>query len=441
MSRAVELAGAVLGHVADRAEAEVCVTGGLSSLTRFANSFIHQNVADEGFEVSIRVAIDQKVNSASTTSLTNLREFVDNTVAVAELQRPDEAWPGVTAPVDVVDAGHHDQATARADPHERAERVRSFVDAAPGLRAAGFCETVGHEVAFANTAGHRAYGHYTRATMDGIHQTDVAAGSGHATSVRLADLDGGSIGRVAADRARRGADAFDLEPGEYPVVLGPESVATIAMFLAYYGFNGKAHCEGRSFAEVGSQQFDPSLSMYDDASDPAALGVGFDREGTPKRRLDLIRDGVTAGIAHDRRTAHRVGVASTGHAGPGSEVIGPIPTNGFVEPGPSSVADLIAAIDRGVYVATFNYCRVLDPKTLAVTGLTRNGTLLIENGRITRAVTNMRFTQSFVDALGPGRVLDIGDDARFANSEFGPGMMHVPSLRLAGWNFTGGAAG
>jgi predicted Zn-dependent protease len=102
---------------------------------------------------------------------------------------------------------------------------------------------------------------------------------------------------------------------------------------------------------------------------------------------------------------------------------------------------MIAGVDRGLYVATFNYCRVLDPKTLVVTGLTRNGTFMIENGTITGAVTNMRFTQSFVDALGQGRVHAIADDARFADSEFGPGMMHVPSLHLEGWNFTGGAGG
>ena len=112
-----------------------------------------------------------------------------------------------------------------------------------------------------------------------------------------------------------------------------------------------------------------------------------------------------------------------------------------MEAGSESVDEMIAGIDRGLYVATFNYCRVLDPKALTVTGLTRNGTFLIENGRIAGGVTNMRFTQSFVEALGQGRVAAIGNDSRFADSEFGPGMMHVPSLRLDAWNFTGGAGG
>jgi len=146
-------------------------------------------------------------------------------------------------------------------------------------------------------------------------------------------------------------------------------------------------------------------------------------------------------LAHDRRTAAKAGIAPTGHGDPGSEVWGPLPTHIFLDQGDTSVEEMIASVDRGLYVATFNYCRVLDPKALTATGLTRNGTFLIENGKITGAVTNMRFTQSFVEALDQGRVHAIGNDARFADSEFGPGMMHVPSLQLERWNFTGGAGG
>ncbi|MEA2003172.1 MAG: TldD/PmbA family protein [Actinomycetota bacterium] len=441
MSRTIEIAGHVLDRVGDRAEAEVVVSGGLSSLTRFANSFIHQNVADEGYEVSLRVAVDGRVNAATTTSLENLENFVDDTIGIATLQRVDEGWPGLTPPLDVVDPGHFDEATVTATPAQRAEIVADFVGAAPDLRAAGYCETLGHDVAFVNTEGHRAFGRYTRATVDGIHQADGAAGSGHATSQRIGDLDGGVIGSLAADRAHRGLDAYDVKPGEYEVVLAPESVATIAMFLSYYGFNGKHYAEGQSFVELGVEQFDRSIQLYDDAADERALGVGFDAEGTPRQHLELVSAGITKGLARDRRTAAKAGVASTGHGNPGSEVMGPFPTHVFLEGGDTAVDDMIASVERGLYVATFNYCRVLDPKAMAVTGLTRNGTFMIENGQITGAVTNMRFTQSFVGALGEGRVLGIGNDARFADSEFGPGMMHVPSLHLAGWNFTGGAGG
>ena len=137
----------------------------------------------------------------------------------------------------------------------------------------------------------------------------------------------------------------------------------------------------------------------------------------------------------------KAGVASTGHGMPANWIYGPLPTNLRLAEGTEAVDDMIAGVDRGLYVATFNYCRVLDPKTQVVTGLTRNGTFMIENGAITGAVTNLRFTQSFVAALGPDRVLGVGGDARFADSEFGPGLVWAPTLRLAGWSFTGGAAG
>jgi predicted Zn-dependent protease len=441
MSRTIELASHVLDYVGDRAEAEIVVTGGESALTRFANSFIHQNVADEGYEVALRVAVDGRVNAATTTSVENLDGFVDDTIGVASLQRVDEGWPGLTPPLDVVDPRHFDEETAQATPAVRAEKVAEFVTAGPGMRAAGYCETVGHDVAFVNTAGHRAFGRYSRASIDGIHQLDGAAGSGHATSQRIGDIDGAAVGALAADRAQRGLDPFDLKPGEYEVVLAPEAVGTIAMFLAYYGFNGKNHAEGQSFVEVGKKQFDASVNLYDDATDSRALGVGFDAEGTPKQRLSLVAGGVSEGIAHDRRTAAKAGAHPTGHGDPGSEVWGPLPTQVFLAEGDTPVDEMIASVERGLYVATFNYCRVLDPKALTVTGLTRNGTFMIENGKITGAVTNMRFTQSFVAALGQGKVEAIGNDARFADSEFGPGMMHVPTLLLEGWNFTGGAGG
>lgn len=443
MKTSEQLADEVLARIGERAEAEVHVSGGPSSLTRFANSFIHQNVAELGATVAVRLAVDGKVASGSTTNLTDegIERLVEDTMAQAKLRPADPDWPGVGGEVDVPDVEHFDDDTADVPPAQRAAVVKEFVDAGPGMRAAGYCETQAPEVVFVNTAGRRASGRYTQATLDGIHQTDTSAGSGHATSVTLSDIDGTKVGGLAARRARDGSDPYDVKPGEYEVVLSPECVATIAMFIGFYGLNAKTHLEGQSFAKLGEQQFDERFDYVDDVTDPRALGVSFDHEGTPKRRLALIERGVTKSLAHDRRTALRAGTESTGHALPGSEVWGPLPYTVFVRQGDDPVDSMISSVERGLYVSTFNYCRVLDPKTLVVTGLTRNGTFMIENGEITGAVTNLRFTQSFVAALGQGRILGIGDDGRHADSEFGAGIIHAPSMRLAGWNFTGGAAG
>lgn len=438
-----QLADEVLGRIGVRAEAEVHVSGGPSALTRFANSFIHQNVAEESITVSLRLAVDGKVASGSTTNLTDegLDRVVDDTVDLARLRPTDEEWPGVAAVAAVLNIERFDEETADVSPAVRARVVRDFVDAGPELRAAGFCETEARQVVFANTAGQRVGGRYTRVTLDGIQQSESSAGSGHATSLRLSDIDGSVVGDLAAQRARDGMAPVDVEPGEYEVVLSPECVGTIAVFLGYYGLNAKMHLEGQSFVRLGEQQFDRRFNYFDDITDPRALGVPFDTEGTPKRRVALIEAGVTKSLVHDRRTAKRAGVESTGHAMPGSEVWGPLPYTVFIGEGEDSVESLIASVDRGLYVSTFNYCRVLDPKSLGVTGLTRNGTFMIENGSVTAAVTNLRFTQSFVGAFGDGRILGIGNDGRHADCEFGAGMVHAPSMRLAGWNFTGGAAG
>jgi len=443
MTRATELTEQVLELVEDRAEAEVVASSGNLALTRFANSFIHQNVAEDGEAVSLRIALDGRVATARTTTTTpdSLAAFVEAALETAALQPVDEDWPGLTAPAALPSVEHVDETTYDADPAARADVVKAFVDAGDGMLAAGYCQTEGRTQAFANSAGQAASGRSSSAIIDGIHQTDTSAGGAHAASAAIGDLDGAEVGELAARRAVDSVAPFDAKPGEYEVILAPEAVATIAVFLGFYGFNGKMLSEGQSFVDLGTRQFDERFQMWDDVTDPRAMGVPFDTEGTPKGHLDLVVDGVTRGVAHNRRTGRKLGVASTGNNLPGAESWGPIATNVFVGGADSPPDELIAGIERGIYVSMFNYCRILDPKTMVVTGLTRNGTFMIENGRIGDAVTNMRFTQSFVEALGDGRILGLGNDARFADSEFAPGIMYVPTMRLGSWNFTGGAEG
>jgi len=441
VNRSQDLVNDVLDLVGERAEAEVLADVGTLSLTRFANSFIHQNVAEEVEQVTLNVAIDGKVSSSATTATTNqaLEKFVDQTLQIAESQPVDEEWPGLGGPTEFAAVDHWDANTASADPTDRAEAVKAFVDAGTGLLGAGYCETEALHRAYGNTAGRRVHGRFTTAVLDGIHQTTTSAGSGHAAGVALSGIDATAVGTLAAQRARDSVGAVDVKPGQYRVVLSPECVATIAMFLGAYGFNGKTAAEEMSFVQLGEQQFDGAFSLWDGPLGPDALRLPFDIEGTPKRRLDLVKQGVTTSLLHTRRTANKAGTESTGHAAKGAETWGPFAENLFVGGGEESVDTLVAGVDQGIYVSTFNYCRVLDPKSLVVTGLTRNGTFMIENGEVTHPVTNMRFTESFVDALAPGRIEGMGDDARHADSEFGPTMIHAPSMLLGSWNFTGGA--
>jgi predicted Zn-dependent protease len=434
----------VLRLVGTDAEAEVTVSSGTESLTRFATSFIHQNVTDASRQVHLRVALDGRVAEATANQTDDeaLARLVRSTLDAAKLQPVDPGWPGLAPPAEFPAVDHWDDATADAEPAERAERVAAFVRSADGLETAGFCSTEGIEVAFANSAGQRATGRSTTAMLDGIARTGSSDGAARAASARLADLDGAAAGAEATRLARDAVDATDLEPGTYEVVLSPSCVVNVLAFLAIYGFNGRAVEEGRSFARLGEAQFDAAIALADDVTHPMAVGIGFDAEGTPKRRHELVSEGVTTGLVHDRRTAKALGAESTGNAVAAAGPFGALPANLLLQPGSVAPDGLVGAVERGLLVTDFWYTRVLDPRTMVVTGLTRNGVWLVEDGRIVRPVTNLRFTQSYLDALAPGAVRGIGSELTLVGgATFGFGAYVVPSLHLASWNFTGGAKG
>jgi predicted Zn-dependent protease len=256
--------------------------------------------------------------------------------------------------------------------------------------------------------------------------------------VAVSGIDGAACGARAAAKARAGADPVELPPGRYGVVLEPRAVASVLVFPAYLGFNGKAHADGTSFVHLGDAQWDAAVDVWDDATDPRALGDPYDAEGTPKRRVDLVRAGVSVGLTHDRRSARLAGVEPTGHS-VGSEAFGGYPTDLFLGAGDRTPDELVGEVERGLLVTDLWYNRILDPKTQVVTGLTRNGLFLIEDGRLTAPVQNLRYTQSVVGAFGPGRVLGLGDDGQLVGGE--GNVMNVPSVRLAEWSFTGNARG
>ncbi len=442
------LAGRALELVDGRAETAVTVRHVNEGLTRFANSFIHQNVGDEHVALTLEVVADGRSAAATTTNVGDdaLRRLVEATLEAASVQPVDADWPGLGSPAPLVGdpGGHFDRATAEAGPGERADVVAAFVAAGPELEAAGYCETTVTHDRFVNSLGQRMEASATTAAVDGIHRLGRSDGCGSALSTRLADLDGAKVGAVAADVARRSAESIELPAGRYEVILEPRCVAYMLDFFTVYGFNAKAVHEGQSFASLGDEQLDPVLSIWDDATDARHVGLPFDAEGTPKRRVDLVRAGQVIGVTHDRRTASKAGpnTMSTGHAVPGGGSFGAIATSLFLEGATSSPVDeLIGGVKRGLLVRDFWYTRVLDPKTLVVTGLTRNGVFLIEDGRVGPAVSNLRFTQSPVAAFGRGHVLGVGDDAALAPGGLHVSWHHAPTLHLAAWNFTGNASG
>ncbi|MEU8236901.1 metallopeptidase TldD-related protein [Actinoplanes missouriensis] len=473
-ARVVELIRELAGR---EAEAEVVVRNEAEALTRFANSAIHQNVADVTTGVRLRLHTGGRTAGGSTTVTgpDGLRTLVERTLAAARVSPPDASWAGLTRPAALhVSAGHagsgehsglsfgFDEATAHADPADRAARVRDFVDAAGGLETAGYCRTVAVAAAFANTAGQAVEGRTVEAAMDGIARFGSASagfadGVARLAASRLSGIDGAALGARAAAKARAAGSPAELPPGSYEVVLEPDAVKDLLENLATFGFNGKAWVQRQSFAEPGRAQFDPAVTIVDEPlgsrAEPAP-GLPFDDEGTPRRSLVLVRDGVTRAVAHDRTSAAEAGAESTGHASPYSRSWGPQATHLRLEAsdtaastadGPAAIAasarPLVARVARGLLITDFWYTRVLDPKSLVVTGLTRNGVWLIENGEIVSAVGNVRFTQSYPQALGPGRVHGIGGESVLLPESWGRARYAAPALHLAGWNVTGNASG
>jgi len=458
MTAELELATAALERTTAAltgAEVEVSVDRNQLALTRFANSVIHQNVAEDVTHVSIRIHHDGRTAStaATVTGEPDLSGLVGRAVDAVRVAPSDPGWAGLAQPVDVASGGAVDGDVA--SPAARAQVVRGFVDGAGGLETAGYCRTNVWAGAFGNSAGHAASGAGFECGLSGIARRDGADGLARLAPLTLAELDGYALGARAAAKARAWVDPIELPPGRYEVVLEPTAVADILESLAIAGFNGKAVNEQRSFVRLGEAQFDPAITLVDE---PLAVGLTYDDQGTPRRSLTLVEAGTTAALTHDRRSAAEARTESTGHAGPGAAVWGPFArhltleaaTDGTVATeieGPaadSSVAELVAGVERGLLVSDLWYTRMLDPRTLAVTGLTRNGLWLIEDGELTTPLRNFRFTQSYAQALMPGNVLAVGSavspvpgDTYTATSP----RWSCPALRLASWNFTGGASG
>ena len=454
--RVVELVRRLAGPTA---EAEVGAFHNAEALTRFANSAIHQNVAEATTTVRLRLHLDGRTAGGSTTltGAAGLESLVERTIAAARLSPPNVVWPGLTPPTPLHAAAvEFDEATARATPEERAIRVRDFVAAAGGLETAGFCRTIYFSGAFANTAGQSVEGRAAEAAMDGIARLSGADGVARRSGGRLSDLDGAVLGARAAAKARAGGQPIELPPGRYEVVLEPDAVADLLSNLATFGFNGKAYAQRQSFAGLGAQQFDSAVTIVDEAlgsADQPPPWLPFDLEGTPRRTLDLVRDGTTVAVTHDRTSAAEAGAVSTGHGTPGSRTWGPIaghlrlaagePVSVDTAAGPTvpSARPLVANVERGLLVTDFWYTRVLDQKSLVITGLTRNGVWLIEDGEVAAAVSNMRFTQSYPQALGPGAVRGIGGESVLLPDRWSGVRYAAPALHLASWNLTGNASG
>jgi predicted Zn-dependent protease len=433
--RAVDLA-----TEAGATEAEALVTSDDAQLTRFANSEIHQNVAETNTHLNLRFVIGKRVGVSSTGRLDDegLRRASERAAAIARNVEELPDWSGLPSPDGAipVQPAAFSAATAAATPEMRAEAARTVIAAADaaGVVAYGSFATSTERIAVANSKGIGAEQERTTSQLITVSMgPDGGSGYAEAAAVDATTIDAAAIGREAAAKARATANARSIEPGDYPVVLEEYAVVDILDMLGYLGFSALAVQEERSFVEIGRRIGPDSVSIVDDGADPSGLPMAFDYEGVAKQRVSLVDAGVCAGVVYDAQTAARAGKRSTGHGLPAPNPYGPFPLNMVMAGGDTPRDDLIGGLDRGLLVTRFHYTNPVHPKLAIVTGMTRDGTFLVEGGKIVAPVRNLRFTQSYIDALG--RTAAISRERRTLRGFLG-GVV-VPALRIDAFTFTG----
>jgi len=420
-------------------EAEALVTVDDARLTRFANSEIHQNVAESDAQLNLRIVVGRRVGVASSNRLDDegLRRLAETAGAIARNSEELEDWGGLPEPTPIEELpAAYSEATARATPEVRADGVRAVIAAADaaGVVSYGSFSTATEAIAVANSKGIRAVQRRTGSQLLTVAMApDGGSGYASAAAVDVGGIDATAIGREAAAKARSTSNPVSVDPGDWPVVLEEYAVVDLLSMLGYMGFSALAVQEERSFAEPGRKVGSELVTIIDDGKDPATLPMAFDYEGVGKQRVPLIERGICREVVYDAQTAARAGRTSTGHGLPAPNPYGPFPLNMTMSAGSTSRDELIGGLERGLLVTRFHYTNPVHPKLAIVTGMTRDGTFLVEDGRIVGPVRNLRFTQSYLAALAGTSA--VSRERRTLRGDFG-GVV-VPAIRVDSWTFTG----
>jgi PmbA protein len=453
---ALQLAERALARAAGD-HVQVTVTWERSLVSRFARSAPTQATAIDDVTVHVLAWRDGHTGEAATNIVddASLRDAWERADAAARAiasaaERPGD-HPGLPAPPPAYPTHHgYDAATAQLDPAAAGAALAAAFDgtAAAGLEAFGIWTTGDVETAIASTEGIRASDRVTDAFMKVIAR-DVSGRSGWAAAAApaAAALDPAALAGAAAAKVRR-EDPVELPPGEYRVVLSADAVGLLLDFLGDLAFNGLAHVEGRGAltGRLGTRVAASAINLADSPRFARTLPRAFDAEGVPKGPLPLIQDGVAHRVVHDLRSAAKAGTTSTGHAiAPGGSSHGPVPTNlVLIGGGAADEAELAAPIERGIYVTRLWYVNPVHARETLLTGMTRDGTFLIEDGRITKPLRDVRFTDSILRLLSATEALTAAQrlvsEGEYYGRRFAHGVV-CPALRASGFRVTGVSPG
>ncbi|HEY9869944.1 MAG TPA: TldD/PmbA family protein [Candidatus Obscuribacterales bacterium] len=430
-----------LSHARGKADgAEVHVMASDVATSRFANNGMTQNQAPSAVTVSVRVLVDgrQARLSGNQTSAQAVRQLVDNAISAARLLERDPNLLPLHKPTGddgARNVARFDRKTAVMSPDQRAERIASIIDVARShdLSAAGTFSSGANVLALGNSEGLFAFHRESEAECSITMTARDSSGWAKAHSPQAAMIDSEAMARRAAEKALASRNPGEIEPGKYTVILEPSAVLDLLVFL-WYDFAGTSHLDQLScfLNKVGQKVLGSNMTIHDDVYHALQAGAPFDGEGLPRQVITLVENGVVKNLVYGRRSAGKFGVAPTGHGVMEPSAMGEYPLNIVIAGGSTSIDEMIAATDRGILLTRVWYVREVDPATKIVTGMTRDGTFLVEGGKIKQGVKNLRFNVSLIEMLN--NVVALGPSLRTAGEEGFPAV--VPAMKVDNFNFS-----
>ena len=446
MSQGLELAERAV-RAAEGDEAQAIVRRERSGLARYAASEVHQPTLVENEVVELQVVRDGRLGIAvgNRPGEDGLRELAARAAEAAGSAPADPDFPGLAPQTDPPRVEGYDEATAALDAADQAALAAAAIDASE-LDLYGYFTSGETELAIASTTGLSLSQTMTDAAVLALAAVEDASGYAEQSSWRIDEVDPAATARAAVAKAQRTRGAAGIEPGSYAAVLEPYAFAELLLYFAYDAFGSLGLLEERSFASgrIGKQVFDERFSLADDALDPRGFPKAFDFEGSPKQRVELVRDGVLEGVLWGRQSAARAGGGqrTTGHGPPSSlRHWGPLPYALSVAVGEAgSVEELAELVGDGIYVTRLHYLSVVNPREGIVTGMTRDGTFRVRGGRIADPLVNLRFTVSVPELLAelPGLTREpvLVNEESYYDERYPNGVL-TPAVATARFDITG----
>jgi len=436
----------LLGSIVSESKAdttEILFIGNESGLTRYANSQIHQNTAESDSKITFRVSVGKKIGTASTNTLEKgaLSRCLETAIEIAGHARPNKYFMGIADKIRPKNIKTYFESAARYTPAARAAVVGRICRASSGmgLIASGAFSTSASEIAFVNSRGAALYQPLTSAAINIVISSDSSSGYAQAVSRQAEKIDFKSLTDIATQKCLLSLGPVTLEPGKYDVLLEPMAVANLLEWLAFIGFGAVPYHDKTSFlsGKYNKRVMAPSVTIYDDGLDRSGVAFPFDFEGMAKSKVYFIKKGLAGRPVYDLQTAAKNKTKSTGHGMALGAATGPVPLNVFMLPGKKPVAKILKEIKRGVLVTRFHYINgFLDTPRALMTGMTRDGTFLIENGKIISGVKNLRFTESIIRAFSNIRA--VSKETELCDTWWSDiGCISAPALHIKEFTFSG----